>query len=152
MRVIWTGMAIDDPSVSVFESFDHGDPGECYPWDIPLFEFPDDLFVGVDFDDSVAVTGPYESISVCESHHGIEFGSDVVFPDDFACTVVFACQSECFVGDDVVSVGGGTNESGIAVWIRVRYRKGNRVNDFFISIDFDDPSRSALGDHGQAVG
>lgn len=56
------------------------------------------------------------------------------------------------MGDDVVSVGGRTNESGISVWIGVRYREGNRVNDFFISIDFDDPSRSALGDHGQAVG
>jgi len=86
-------MAIDDPSVSVFESFDHGDPSEGYTGDIPLFEFPDDLFVGVDFDDSVAVTGPDERIPVCESHHGIEFGSDVVLPDDFACTVVLASQS-----------------------------------------------------------
>lgn len=145
-------MAIDDPSVSIFKSFDHGDPGEGYTWDIPLFEFPYDLLAGVDFDDSVAITGTDESVSVCKSHHGIEFGSDVVFPDDFACTVVFASQSESFVGDDVVSVGGRTNESGIAVWIGVRHRKGNRVNDFFIAIDFDDPSRSALGDHGQAVG
>lgn len=86
-------MAIDDPSVSVFESFDHGDPSEGYTGDIPLFELPDDLFVGVDFDDSVAVTGPDERIPVCESHHGIEFGSDVVLPDDFACTVVLASQS-----------------------------------------------------------
>ena len=145
-------MAIDDPSVSVLEPFDHGDPGEGYTWDIPLFELPYDLLAGVDFDDSVAVTGPYESITVCQSHHGIEFGSDVVFPDNFASAVVLASQSEGFVSDDVVSVGGGTNESGIAVWIGVGDRKGNRVNDFFIAIDFDDPSCSALGDHGQAVG
>lgn len=150
LGILIAGVAVADDEVAIGEFLKVGGPGEFDVGAGDFFgHFPDDFFVGRDFEDGVSATGGDEGVAVLESDGSEDAGLGGIFPDDFSGGVVFGDDAGVFGAGKVMAVGEDFEHAGLMTAV---FGEGDFLGDLSCFVEVDDASEAAFGDHGVAVG
>ena len=149
LGILIASVAVADDEVAIGKFLKVGGPGE---FDVGagdfLFHFPDDFFVGGDFENGVAAAGSDEGVSVLEADGSEDAGLGFILPNNFSVGIVFGNNAWVFSARKVVTVGEDFEHAGLVATV---FGKGNFFGDLAIFSEVDDASDPAFGDHGVAI-
>src|SRR5262249_40155903 len=153
-------VSIADDDVTAGKHLKRRNPRELDPGQFVLLDAPDDLAVGCDLDDPVAVAAANQRVAADQPQRrkylgAVPFGAvagraratgkvESVTPDDLAFTVVFANDAVPFVTDEIVSAGQLASQPRIAVRLRVFDVQRNFLNELSIPIDLNETPVAAF--------
>lgn len=145
LRVFVSGVAVADDDIAIGKFLKVCGPGQFdFRAGDFLFYFPDDLFVGRDFENGITAARGDEGVSVCEPNGSEDAGLGGVFPDDFSRGIVFGDNTRILGTGKVVAVGKDFEHAGLVATV---FGKGDLLDYFMVLTKVDDPADSALGDH-----
>ena len=150
LGILIASVAVADDEVAIGKFLKVGGPGE---FDVGagdfLFHFPDDFFVGGDFENGAAAAGSDEGVSVLEADGSEDAGLGFIFPENFAVGVVFGDDAGILGAGKVVAVRENFEHAGLVTTV---FGEGDFLGDLACVVEVDDTANSAFGDHGVSVG